>query len=385
MDFRFAPEDEAFREEVRAFLRRELPEQRPDGVDAWRFSREFVRKLAAQGWLTLAWPKEWGGSGAGHMQQLVFNEEMASAEAPANDLGSDRVGPTILLYGTEEQKQRFLPPIIRGEAVWCQGFSEPGAGSDLASLQTRAVLDGDSFVINGSKIWTSLAHFAQYMILLARTDPEAPKHRGISYFLVDMKTPGIDIRPLTDMLGRHTFNQVFFQDVRIPRDALLGEMNRGWYVATATLDFERSGIQRVIGSMRTYGEIVDYARDLVASGRLRPGYRGVRNRLAELKIEFEVGRMLSYRVAWLQSQNQVPNYEASVSKMYGSELAQRLASAGMELLGLGGQLAPGSPHAALRGKVEALYLSAAALTVAAGTSEINRGIIATRGLGLPRA
>ena len=385
MDFRFAPEDEAFREEVRAFLRRELPEQRPDGVDAWRFSREFVRKLAAQGWLTLAWPKEWGGSGAGHMQQLVFNEEMASAEAPANDLGSDRVGPTILLYGTEEQKQRFLPPIIRGEAVWCQGFSEPGAGSDLASLQTRAVLDGDSFVINGSKIWTSLAHFAQYMILLARTDPEAPKHRGISYFLVDMKTPGIDTRPLTDMLGRHTFNQVFFQDVRIPRDALLGEMNRGWYVATATLDFERSGIQRVIGSMRTYGEIVDYARDLVASGRLRPGYRGVRNRLAELKIEFEVGRMLSYRVAWLQSQNQVPNYEASVSKMYGSELAQRLASAGMELLGLGGQLAPGSPHAALRGKVEALYLSAAALTVAAGTSEINRGIIATRGLGLPRA
>jgi alkylation response protein AidB-like acyl-CoA dehydrogenase len=277
-----------------------------------------------------------------------------------------------------------LPDIMRGEAVWCQGFSEPGAGSDLASLQTRAVADGDSFVINGSKIWTSLAHFAQWMILLARTDTEAPKHRGISYFLVDMKTPGITITPLTDMAGRHTFNQVFFEDARIPRGALLGELNRGWYVATSTLDFERSGIQRVIGSLRTYNELVSFAADMVAGGASSLGYQAVRHRLADLKIEFEVGRMLSYRVAWLQSQGRVPNYEASVSKLYGSELTQRLARTGMQLMGLGGQLAPSSPWAPLAGRIESLYLQSAALTIAAGTSEINRSIISTRGLGLPR-
>jgi alkylation response protein AidB-like acyl-CoA dehydrogenase len=294
-------------------------------------------------------------------------------------MGADRVGPTIMLYGTDEQKQRFLPQIVRGEAIWCQGFSEPGAGSDLASLQTRAVQDGDDFIINGQKIWTSYAHFADWMILLARTDTDAPKHKGISYFLVDMKTPGITIRPLVDMLDRHQFNEVFFDNVRVPRSALLGELNRGWYVATATLDFERSGIQRVIGSYRTYNLLLDYARDAAVAGD-----RPVRHKLAELKIEFEVGKLLAYRVAWMQSQNLVPNYEASVSKMYGSELAQRLANAGMQIMGLGGQLAPGSPHAPLRGAFESLYLNAAALTIAAGTSEIQRNIIAGRGLGLPR-
>ncbi|MEX2227411.1 MAG: acyl-CoA dehydrogenase family protein [Dehalococcoidia bacterium] len=384
MDFRFPPEEEAFREEVRQFLRDEMPQRAPDRIDAWQFHRQFIRKLAERGWLTLSWPKEWGGAGAGHLRQLVFNEEMAHADAPANDLGSDRVGPTIILHGTDEQKQRFLPDIMRGEAVWCQGFSEPGAGSDLASLQARAVIDGDSFVINGSKIWTSLAHLAQWMVLLARTEPDAPKHKGISYFLVDMNTPGITVTPLADMAGRHTFNQVFFQDARIPRDALLGELHRGWYVATSTLDFERSGIQRVIGSMRTFGDLVDYAAELAAGGHPAIGYDSVRHRLADLKIEFEVGRLLSYRVAWLQSLGRVPNYEASVSKLFGSELTQRLARTGMQLMGLGGQLAPGSAWAPLAGRIESLYLQSAALTIAAGTSEINRGIISTRGLGLPR-
>ncbi|HEY8173437.1 MAG TPA: acyl-CoA dehydrogenase family protein [Dehalococcoidia bacterium] len=383
MDFQFSPEEEAFRTEIRAFLAQELPERRPEGVDGWRFARGFIKKLSERGWHTLGWPVEWGGQGANHMKQLVFNEEMAYWEAPSNDLGVDRIGPTIMLYGTTEQKERFLPPIVRAETVWCQGFSEPGAGSDLASLQTRAVEDGDNFIINGSKIWTSLAHFAEWMILLARTDQQAPKHRGISYFLLDMKTPGIVIRPLADMSGRHTFNEVFFEDVRVPRDCLIGEQNRGWYVATTTLDFERSGIQRVIGGVRTYEQLVEFAAEHVRQhGSLATP---IRHRLAELKIEYEVGRMLAYRVAWLQSQGRVPNYEASVSKMYGSELAQRLALTGMQLLGPAGQLAPGSPWAPLRGKIEAMYLTAAALTIAAGTSEINRGIIATRGLGLPRA
>jgi len=387
MDFSFSPEDEAFRAEVRDFIAKELEGQnieRGGTMEGWQRYRGFIKKLAERGWLTLAWPEEWGGQGASHIRQLVYNEEMALADAPATDLGSDRVGPTIMLYGTDEQKERFLPPIVNGEAVWCQGFSEPGSGSDLASLSTRAVLDGDEFIINGSKIWTSLAHFADWIILLVRTDPDAPKHRGISFLLVDMKTPGIEVRPLVDMLGRHQFNEVFFQDVRVPRDSLVGELNRGWYVATATLDFERSGIQRVIGSRRTYDRLVEYTLETGQnSGRLFD-HPLVRAKLADLRIEFEVGKNLSYRVAWMQNQNLVPNYEASVSKMFGSELSQRLGNAGIEIMGLGGQLAPGSKWAPLGGKFESLYLSAAALTVAAGTSEIQRNIVAGRGLGMPR-
>jgi alkylation response protein AidB-like acyl-CoA dehydrogenase len=222
------------------------------------------------------------------------------------------------------------------------------------------------------------------MILLARTDPDAPKHKGISFFLLDMKTPGITVQPLVDMLGRHQFNQVFFDNVRVPRDCLLGEINRGWYVATATLDFERSGIQRVMGSYRSYQQLARYALETERNGARLAAQPLVRHKLAELQIEFDVGKYLSYRVAWMQSKSLIPNYEASVSKMFGSELAQRLATAGMQIIGLGGQLAPGSPYAPLGGSFEALYLGAAALTVAAGTSEIMRGIIAGRGLGLPR-
>ncbi len=383
MDFAYSPEEEAFRQEVEAFLKVELRDPE-DGEDAWEVRRTFIKKLAAKGWLTLAWPEEWGGKGAGHMMQLAYNEAVAYYDAPANDIGSDRVGPTIMLYGTEEQKQRYLPPIVSGDAVWCQGFSEPEAGSDLASLQMRATEDGDEFVINGSKIWTSFAHKADAIILLARTDPDAPKHRGISYFLVDMDTPGVTVRPLVDMIGRHQFNEVFVEDVRVPRETLLGEKNRGWYIATATLDFERSGIQRVIGSMRSYDMLVAYANETKRNGRPLSANAQVRAKLADLKIEFEVGRMLSYRVAWMQSQSIVPNYEASVSKMYGSELAQRLANAGVRIMGLGGQLAPGSPWAPLLGRFEELYIASSALTVAAGTSEIQRNIIAGRGLGLPR-
>ncbi|MCH8345520.1 MAG: acyl-CoA dehydrogenase family protein, partial [Chloroflexi bacterium] len=299
-------------------------------------------------------------------------------------VGPDRVGPTIILYGTDEQKRQLLPAIASGDAVWCQGFSEPAAGSDLASLQTSAVADGDSFVINGQKIWTSLAHHADWCILLARTDPEAPKHKGISYFLLDMRTPGVEVRPLTDMLGRDTFNEVFFDNVRIPRDYLVGELNRGWYVAAATLDFERSGINRVVMGIRMYEELVAYAAESRSDGgRLLDDTR-VRQKLAELAIEFQAGRMLAYRVASMQARGQIPNAEASMSKLYGSELQQRLAGAGMEMLGLGGQIEPGSRWAPLKGRIEQFYLFAAGLTIAAGTSEIMRGIIAGRGLGLPR-
>ncbi len=277
-----------------------------------------------------------------------------------------------------------MPGIANAEDVWCQGFSEPGAGSDLASLQTRADADGDYFVVNGQKIWTSLAHKADYCILLARTDQDAPKHKGISYFLMDMKTPGVEVRPLYDLTNRHTFNQVFMENVRIPRTSLVGELNRGWYVAAATLDFERSGINRVVMGYRMLEELVQYAFATRVNGLRLGDERTVRSKLAELAIEFTAGRMLAYRVASMQARGQIPNTEASMSKMYGSELQQRLAGAGMRSMGLAGQLEGGTRWAPLAGRVEQFYLFASALTVAAGTTEIQKGIIAGRGLGLPR-
>ncbi|GIW19525.1 acyl-CoA dehydrogenase family protein [Tepidiforma sp.] len=378
MEFRFSDEDEAFRQEVRAFIRAELPKARE--------GESFTKKLAAKGWLTMSWPREYGGQGAPHLRQLVYNEEMAYHRAPGQTMGADRVGPTLILFGTEEQKARFLPAIARDEMTWCQGFSEPGSGSDLASLQTRAVRDGDSWVITGQKIWTSNAQRADFMILLARTDPDAPKHRGITYFLVDMTLPGITVRPLVQMTGQAGFNEVFFDDVRVPADMVVGEVNRGWYVSTATLDFERSGIGRVIGGLRTFEEVVAYAKAAPA----RDGGGGtlydrpeVRLPLADIALGFQVGRLMSYRVAWMQSRGLVPNYEASMAKTFGTELHQRMARTAYAALGLRGQLMDGA-WAPLGGQVPMAVLQTVSLTIAAGTSEINRNIIATRGLGLPR-
>ncbi len=404
MRFRFSPEDEAFRQEVRDFILTELPKSR-------RGDEAFTKKLARKGWLTLSWPKEYGGQEAGHIRQMVYNEEMSYNRAPGTSMGADRVGPTIILFGTEEQKQEFLPRITRDELTWCQGFSEPGAGSDLASLQTRAVQDGDSYIVNGSKIWTSNAQNADYMILLTRTDTDAPKHRGISYFLLDMKTPGITIRPLVQLTGQAGFNQVFFDNVRVPAGNMIGERNRGWYVSTATLDFERSGINRVVGGLKSFEETVEYARTTPArepltalgshdSVRPEPGRRAneapaplgstslfdvprIRYELADIGVGFNVGRLMCYRVAWMQSQGMIPNYEASMAKMFGTELQQRLARLAINAMGLGGQLT-GGPYAVLAGRLTQFYLSSVSLTIAAGTSEINRNIISQRGFGLPR-
>ena len=378
MDFRFTGEQEEFRTEVRSFIRTEFPNVRDGG-------ESFTKKLAAKGWLTMSWPVEHGGIGANHMRQLVYNEEMAYHRAPGQTMGTDRVGPTIILFGTQEQKAEFLPRIIKDEMTWCQGFSEPGSGSDLASLQTRAVKDGDSYVINGQKIWTSGAQRADYMILLARTDPDAPKHRGISYFLLDMKLPGVEVRPLMQLNGLAGFNEVFFDNVRIPASMVVGEVNRGWYVSTATLDFERSGIGRVIGALRTYEEVVEYAKTTLARGGEGTLFDSlpIRRELADIGIGFRVGRLMSYRVAWMQSKQMIPNYEASMAKTFGTELHQRMARVAVNSLGLAGQLMEG-PNAPLNGLVPQTYLSSMSLTIAAGTSEVNRNIIAQRGLGMPR-
>ncbi len=392
MDFKFSPEEEAFRLEVKDWLKSELPPDwgrrgggEDDNDETFAESKRLRKKLADRGWLTMAWPKEYGGLGASHMQQLVFNEEMSYARAPGPDNGVTMLGPTLMLNGSEELKRQYLPGIARHEWTWAQGYSEPGSGSDLASLQTRAVEDGDDFVVNGSKIWTSSAHRADRIFMLVRTDPDAPKHRGITFLIADMKTPGITIRPIVNMAGVHSFNQVFFDNVRVPKSNMVGVQNRGWYTAATLLDFERSGVGRASGSRRTLEDIVAYAKDTKHNGGTLADDPLVRNELVDRWLETEAGRLISYNVTWMQSKGLVPNKEASAAKLFGSELGQRVAQTGMKIMGMYSQLMPGSKWAPLQGYLSRMYLSSFSGTIAAGTSEIQRNIIATRGLGLPRA
>jgi len=393
MDFRFTPEEEAFRQEVHEFIENECPaELRGSGVNilqevghlfAWR------AKLAKKNWVAPAWPKEYGGAGMTIMQQFIYNQETALMRAPPHifigGLGVAVVGPTIIHYGSEEQKHDFIPKILSGEHMWCQGFSEPEAGSDLASLKTRAVRDGDDYVINGQKIWTTVAHVSHYMLMLARTDPDAPKHKGISYFIVPMKTPGVTVRPLYNMPGAHEFNEVFLEDVRLPASCLLGEENRGWYMAATTLDIERSNIGSAVGQQQSVEDLTRFARENEGNGLVRLGWDpSLRYELAERYIETEAAMMLSSRVVTLQARGIIPNYEASAVKLYSMEMAQRIANTGLRLLGLYGQLSRGSKWAPLKGRLEYQYLRSIGSTIEGGTSEIQRNIMATRGLGLPR-
>ena len=388
IEYRFTAEEEAFRRELRGFLREELPpdhwrlqnEREEEPAGALEFKRRFLKRLAARGWLTLHWPQEYGGLGAGLMQQLVFNEEMGYHMAPTDSFGASMMGPTLMHHGTEEQKAEHLSAIAAGDEVWCQGFSEPGSGSDLASLRTRAVRDGDDFVVNGQKIWTSHAQGADWCMLLARTDPDAPKHRGISFLMMEMRSPGVEVRPLVNMLGSPAFNEIFMADVRIPRRNLVSEENRGWYVATTTLDYERSGIGRVMWARRILGELIAYVRQ-----RAAPRPSSLRNQLADIWIANETARLLAYRVTWMQARGEVPNAEASMSKLLGSEVQTEIMRAGVNLLGAWGALRRGSGAAPpLLGAMPEGYMATTSYTIAAGTSEIQRNVIATRGLGLPR-
>ncbi len=390
MDFRDSTEDAAFRQEVKDFLRTDLPaDLKADddvilgvGVGENPRDKDWLKTLSKRGWVAPNWPVAYGGAGLSVMQQFIFNEEMARAAAPRpNFLAIGLAGPTIIVHGDEAQKKQHLSGILSGEDYWCQGFSEPGSGSDLASLQTKATQDGDDFIINGQKIWTSGAHRADRMMLLARTDPDQPKHKGISYFLLDMKTPGISIRPLTNMADTPSFNEVFFDNVRVPKGDLLGEANRGWYYATTTLDFERSGIISGVALQRLVTDTIGYAKQ---SPRTDGAWSAIRHELAERYIETEISIALSYRVASMQAKGMVPNQEASITKLFGSELAQRIAKTGIKVAGLFGQLREGSQHAALGGRFEGWYRIAVGSTLAGGTSEIQRGVIAQRGLALPR-
>jgi alkylation response protein AidB-like acyl-CoA dehydrogenase len=388
MEFKFTEEHNALRAEVRSFLKANLPGDghgpaRPTSQENWPEQMAFIKKLAGRKWVAPAWPVEYGGLAWSHIKQMIFSEELSYAGAPDGGrvFNVGMIGPTLIVHGTDAQKREHLPRITSADVVWCQGYSEPGAGSDLASLQTRAVRDGDDYVVNGQKIWTTGAHHADWCFLLVRTDPDAPKHKGISFLLVDMQTPGITVRPIVNMAGFHEFNEVFFEDVRVPVANRVGEENNGWYVAMTLLDFERSNVASIAANQRTLELLAERIRDARPGG---PYASVLRHRLADLWIANETGRLLSYRTAWMQEAGRVANYEASVIKVFATELAARITNFGVNLIGPAGALEPDSKHAVFSGVIEKGHLSNVSPMIYSGSSEIQRNIIATRGLGLPR-
>jgi alkylation response protein AidB-like acyl-CoA dehydrogenase len=410
MEFNDSPEESVWRKEVHDFLEKEFPpefrgrgarrgpgagsggggESAEEGEGLFRGPNEgdpmkrWRTALSSRGWVAPAWPKEYGGAGLDTKKQFIMNEEFAEFGAMnVGGFGVMMFGPTLIVHGTDDQKKEHLPGILNGTTQWCQGWSEPNAGSDVASVQTRAIRDGDDYVINGQKIWTTGAQFADMMYMLARTDPDAPKHRGISYFMLDMRAPGVTVRPLMTMAGSAVFNEVFFENVRVPARNRLGEENRGWYIGTTTLDFERSSIGSAVGIRKQLEGIIRFAKD---HPELSPGSgkHATQTALADRWIEALVARMMSYRVVSMQNAGLIPNHEASMCKLFTSEMGQRIAALGMKLTGMYGTILGGAPQYAAAGRYGSGYVAAVSSTIAGGTSEIQRNIMAQRGLGLPR-
>ncbi len=399
MDWRDTAEQAAFRAEVRELIETKLPERYRQGLGGWdedrvsedpeirKAAKDWGDALAEKGWFAPQWPKEYGGGGLTPMEQFIFRQEMALADAPSvGGQGTRQLGATLIVHGSPEQKAEHLPKILNGEVNWRQGYSEPGAGSDLASLQTRAIRDGDEYVINGQKIWTSGAHYADWLYVLVRTDPDAPKHRGISFLLVDKKTPGITVRPLINMGWEHGFNETFFEDVRVPVANRVGEENRGWYVGATLLDFERSNIDGAVTARRSINELIEYVKTDEGKAVSRLGeYDTLRHELAQNYIETDVQFQFSFRIISMQNSGQIPNYEASTAKLFNSELSQKLARTGTKVFGMHSNIWDReSEYAPMRARFTHRYVGSVSATIAAGTSEIQRNIIATRGLGLPR-
>ena len=396
LDFRLTPGQEALKKGFENFFREEMKkapllgaENIYDNDEAWDFHCYMARRLGERGWLSRPWPKEYGGQAAPIIEQLLFNEVRAYYRAPGVDYqGLGMLAPTLLASGNEEQKQQHLPPIARGEIMWCQGWSEPNAGSDLASLTTRAARVGDHYVINGQKAWTSGAHRAQWCFMLARTDPSQARHRGLSFFLVNMKSPGLKLRPVRALNGTHMFNEMFFDDVKVPKENMVGEENRGWYVSLMTMNFERSSIGFMAEAKRNLEELIEFCKETKRDGQRLSEQPVVRSLLAQLVIEVEIGLALSYEVAWLQGKGEAFVIPAAIAgcagKVYGSELGQRLAYAGSRILGLYGQVKAASKWSPLKGRFESSYQECVSLNMGGGTSEIMRNVIAMRGLEMPR-
>ncbi|MGH9712873.1 MAG: acyl-CoA dehydrogenase [Candidatus Acidiferrales bacterium] len=394
MDLNLTADELQFRDELRAWLASNLPKdwdewrEKPIEV-SFRYLRAWQRKLNEGGWAAVSWPKEYGGRGATLMQQAIFWEEMARVEAPpmANSLGLGLIGPTIIVYGTEEQKKRYIPKILSAEEIWCQGFSEPNAGSDLASLQTEARLDGDHYVVNGQKVWTSYGWVGSWCELVVRTDPDVPKHKGLTVMLVDMKSPGVDVRPLRQMTGESEFSEIFFRDVRVPVENVLGKVNDGWNVAISTLMQERGayGARLHLLFKRSIDRLIALSHTLKRNGGAAALDPLIRQKLAQCYAEIEIMRLNQMRAFSRMSATGVPGPEGSILKIFWSELNQRVQQIAQELLGPYGQLLSGDPHSIDHGIWSYGYLRSRGNTIEAGTSEIQRNIIGHFVLGLPRS
>ncbi|MEE8352886.1 MAG: acyl-CoA dehydrogenase family protein, partial [Dehalococcoidales bacterium] len=381
MDFAFTPEQESFRQEVRDFLEAEISQGTFQPMcDGWiqGYSPEFTRKVAARGWIGLTWPKEYGGQGRSNIDRLILTEELLRYGAPAacHWFADRQIGRSIIAYGTEEQKQEFLPQILRGEAYIGLGMSEPQSGSDLASLQTRATEDGDDYVIDGQKMWTSCAGFMTHIYLVARTDPEAPKHRGISEFIIDASLPGISVTPTIDITGSEAWGEVFYDGVRVPKKYLIGEKDRGFYQILNQLDYERAGLERLMGNYPLFDAIVGFVKETQRNGAPLSRDPLIRHKLAQLEVEFEMGRLLTYRVVLVIDEGRSPNVEAAMAKTYCTTFEQRLANVATDILGMYGQLMAESKWAPILGMAPHSYLGSKGYSLQAGTTEVLRNIVA---------
>jgi alkylation response protein AidB-like acyl-CoA dehydrogenase len=390
MEFAFTEEQKALREEVRSFLKAELPQGWVDYIgttiddsivhteNGFEVFKDIALKMGKKGWLSMTWPKEYGGEGRSYVDYLTFLEEIAAFGSPGfNAVGPKMLAPTMIIYGSEEQKKRYLKPMAEGTEFWCEGFSEPEAGSDMANLQTRAVKDGDSYVVNGQKTWSTFAPYSTMAVLLARTDPESRRHRGISFFLVDLNTPGIEVHSIDNIAGEPHFGEIFFEDARIPAENMMGKENEGWKVAQTFLGFERVYIAPIAVINSLIARLVSYFKSINAD------MEQVKQPLTDMAMQAEVGRLLCYQVAWLQDKGNSTEWHAAMTRLYSTRLMRNVACEAVRLLGLYGQLDMHDEKAPLKGWIEHLYMSMLGATIAAGTSEIQKLIIALRGLGMP--
>jgi len=389
MDFKFTEEQEEFRQEVRTFLEEELPagwvdylpvttaDHASHSENGWEVFKDVARKLGERGWLSLFWPKEYGGQARSFVDNFIFREEIARRGSPGyNAMATRMLAPTLMKYGTAEQKERHLRPIAAGQKFWCEGFTEPEAGSDLASLKTKATKDNNHFIINGQKTWCTFADHSDWCFLLARTDPESTRHRGLSFFLLDLSTAGITVRPIFNIAGEPHFSEIFFDDVRVPQENVVGNIGEGWQVTQTLLSFERGSIEY---TARVENLIERLKRIEVAIHNIQ-----YRQALAKMAIDAEVGRLLNYRIAWMHDQGIATEWHAAMAKLYSTELYRNAANTAIQLLGMYAQLDKQDALAPLHGWFENYYLISFGATIAAGTSEIQRTIIALRGLQLPR-
>ncbi len=400
MDLSFNEDEVAFRREVGRWLKLNIPRRERKALpaefgDPKRIAelRAWQRKLYDAGYLAMGWPKLYGGRAEAEadpretlMRQTIVAEEMLKARAPSviGAMGVQMVGPTLMQYGTEAQKRTLLPKILNAEHIWCQGYSEPGSGSDLASLKTRAELVGDFFVVNGQKVWTSNAQFADWMFCLTRTDPSAPKHKGISYILIDMRTPGITVRPLVQMTGDKGFNEVFFEDVKVPRENLVGDLNQGWQVANATLSHERNMLGSTTRTQQMFEGLVHVARTRRRGGKPASADPWIRQRLADLAIRVESMKYHSYRQLTDLLRGRSPGIAASVNKLVSTELNHAICALAIEVLGDYGVLDRKSRHVVDRGIWPYEFMFTLGLIIGGGTSQIQKNIISERGLGMPK-